>query len=185
MQGIESIRVSRSHALHRANVGLTSGSIQIRLAALWVALMLTYLLGDVLRIFASDFKPGEIGGVKATPALWLVAAVIMLVPIAMLLVSVTSAASHRAGRISSPPGACSPSISPACGDTQASTTVPDRRRTGDQRPHRVDGLELGGGLRHRPGIGRRPLAGRTVTTTLPREWPLSITRSAAAVSASA
>ena len=62
---------------------------QIRLAALWVALMLIYLLGDVLRIFAGDFKPGEIGGVPATQALWLAAAVIMLVPIAMVLVSVT------------------------------------------------------------------------------------------------
>jgi hypothetical protein len=61
---------------------------QIRLAALWVALMLIYLLGDVLRIFAGDFKPGEIGGVRATQALWLAAAVIMLVPIAMVLVSV-------------------------------------------------------------------------------------------------
>ncbi|MGH2489491.1 MAG: hypothetical protein ACRDFR_07735, partial [Candidatus Limnocylindria bacterium] len=28
--------------------------IQIRLAAMWVALMLTYLLGDVLRIFSSS-----------------------------------------------------------------------------------------------------------------------------------
>ena len=63
--------------------------IPIRLAALWVALMLTYLLGDVLRIFAGDFKPGEIGGVKATPALWLAAAAIMLVPIVMVVVSVT------------------------------------------------------------------------------------------------
>ena len=61
---------------------------QIRLAAFWITLMLTYLLGDVLRIFAGDFKPGEIGGVRATPALWLAAAVIMLVPIAMILVSV-------------------------------------------------------------------------------------------------
>ena len=68
---------------------MTMNDVQIRLAALWIALMLTYLLGDVLRIFAGDFKPGEIGGVKATPALWLAAAVIMLVPIAMLLVSVT------------------------------------------------------------------------------------------------
>jgi hypothetical protein len=38
--------------------------VQIRLSALWVALMLTYLLGDVLRIFSGDFKPGEIGGVS-------------------------------------------------------------------------------------------------------------------------
>jgi hypothetical protein len=26
---------------------------------MWVALMLTYLLGDVLRIFAGDFKPAR------------------------------------------------------------------------------------------------------------------------------
>ena len=60
----------------------------MRLAAMWIALMLTYLLGDVLRIFAGDFKPGQIGGVQASPMIWLAAAVIMLVPIAMLLVSV-------------------------------------------------------------------------------------------------
>jgi hypothetical protein len=30
--------------------------IQIKLSALWVALMLTYLLGDVLQIFSGDFK---------------------------------------------------------------------------------------------------------------------------------
>jgi hypothetical protein len=51
--------------------------------------MLTYLLGDVLRIFSGDFVPGEIGGVKGTPAIWLAAAVIMLVPIAMVVLSVT------------------------------------------------------------------------------------------------
>ena len=62
--------------------------VQIRLSAIWVALMLTYLLGDVLRIFAGDFKPGEIGGVKGTPAIWLAAAVIMLVPIAMTVLTV-------------------------------------------------------------------------------------------------
>ena len=30
--------------------------LRIILSALWVALMLTYLLGDVMRIFAGDFK---------------------------------------------------------------------------------------------------------------------------------
>jgi len=40
------------------------GDVQIKLAALWGALMLTYLLGDVLRIFSGDFKAGEIGGMK-------------------------------------------------------------------------------------------------------------------------
>lgn len=63
--------------------------VPIRLAALWIALMLTYLLGDVLRIFAGDFKPGEIGGIKANDAIWLAAAALMLIPIVMLVVSVT------------------------------------------------------------------------------------------------
>jgi hypothetical protein len=63
--------------------------VPIRLAAAWTALMLTYLLGDVLRIFAGDFEAGEIGGVKANQAIWMGAALIMLVPIAMLIVSVT------------------------------------------------------------------------------------------------
>ena len=56
-------------------------AIKIQLSALWVALMLTYLLGDVLRIFAGDFKPGEIGGIRASPAIWLAAAGVMLIPI--------------------------------------------------------------------------------------------------------
>jgi len=37
---------------------------RIILLILWVALMLTYLLGDVLRIFSGDFKAGEIGGIR-------------------------------------------------------------------------------------------------------------------------
>src|SRR3990172_2063604 len=52
--------------------------VQIKLSALWVALMLTYLLGDVLRIFSGDFKAGEIGGRKVTQAMWLGIAVLML-----------------------------------------------------------------------------------------------------------
>ena len=38
--------------------------VQIILAALWVSLMLTYLWGDVLSIFAGDSKAGEIEGKK-------------------------------------------------------------------------------------------------------------------------
>jgi len=63
--------------------------VQIRLSALWVALMLTYLLGDVLRIFSGDFKAGEIGGMKVTQAMWLGIAVLMLTPILMVLLSLT------------------------------------------------------------------------------------------------
>jgi hypothetical protein len=44
---------------------------RIYLCALWVALMLTYLLGDVLRIFSGDFKAGEINGMQVTQAMWL------------------------------------------------------------------------------------------------------------------
>ena len=65
--------------------------VQIQLATMWFALMLTYLLGDVLRIFAGDFKPGEIGGVRATPVIWLAAALVMLVPILMAVLTVTFA----------------------------------------------------------------------------------------------
>jgi Family of unknown function (DUF6326) len=62
---------------------------QIRLAALWIALMLTFLLGDVLRIFAGDFKPGEIAGRAMSQELLLGIAIMMLIPIVMLLLTVT------------------------------------------------------------------------------------------------
>lgn len=63
--------------------------VQIKLSALWVALMLTYLLGDVLRIFSGDFKPGEMAGQEATQWMWLLAAIVMLVPIFMVVLSLT------------------------------------------------------------------------------------------------
>lgn len=57
------------------------------LSGLWVALMLTYLLGDVLRIFAGDFTAGEIDGVRATQWMWVAAALFMLIPIVMVVLS--------------------------------------------------------------------------------------------------
>jgi hypothetical protein len=63
--------------------------VQIILSGLWVAVMLTYLLGDVLRIFAGDFKAGEIEGKKITQKLLMGIAILMLVPIVMLLLSLT------------------------------------------------------------------------------------------------
>jgi len=62
--------------------------IQIKLAALWTCLMLTYLLGDVLRIFSGDFKPGEIMGQRLSQGMWLGVAVVMLIPILMVFLSV-------------------------------------------------------------------------------------------------
>jgi hypothetical protein len=51
--------------------------------------MLTYLWGDVLRIFAGDATPGEIMGTQATQGLWLLIAAIMLVPIVMVVLNLT------------------------------------------------------------------------------------------------
>jgi hypothetical protein len=63
--------------------------VQIKLSALWVALMLTYLLGDVLRIFSGDFTAGEIGGRQVTQGMYLGLAVIMVIPITMVFLSLT------------------------------------------------------------------------------------------------
>jgi hypothetical protein len=52
--------------------------------------MLTYLLGDVLRIFAGDFESGKIaGGFQPTQAMWLLIAVTMLIPIVMVVLTLT------------------------------------------------------------------------------------------------
>ncbi|MFX1300523.1 MAG: DUF6326 family protein [Promethearchaeota archaeon] len=59
--------------------------VRIILSALWVALMLTYFLGDVLRIFSGDFVPGEMAGEKATQRSWFIAALVMLIPIVMVV----------------------------------------------------------------------------------------------------
>jgi hypothetical protein len=64
--------------------------VRIILSGLWAALMLTYLLGDVLRIFAGDFKAGEmIGGVHASQAMYFGAAILLLIPIVMVVLSLT------------------------------------------------------------------------------------------------
>lgn len=65
--------------------------VRVRLSALWVALMFTYLLGDELRLYSGDVTPGELGGLsqQVLPAAWLGIAVLMLIPIVMVVVSVT------------------------------------------------------------------------------------------------
>ena len=62
---------------------------RIILSALWIALMLAYLLGDVLRIYSGDFVAGKMGGVQFTQRMWLGIAVLMLVPIVMAILSLT------------------------------------------------------------------------------------------------
>jgi hypothetical protein len=58
---------------------------RIVLAGAWISLMLIYLLGDVLRIVAGHYEPGAIDGQPAAEWIWTLAALIMLVPIAMIL----------------------------------------------------------------------------------------------------
>lgn len=67
----------------------TMVDVRITLSGLWVALMLVYLLGDVLRIFAGDFSAGEMGGQEASQWMWLLAAAAMLIPIVMIVLSLT------------------------------------------------------------------------------------------------
>jgi hypothetical protein len=59
---------------------------RINLSGLWVALMLIYLLGDVLRIFSGDVA--RMGGTQHfTQGMWLGIAVLMLIPILMVVLS--------------------------------------------------------------------------------------------------
>jgi hypothetical protein len=62
--------------------------VRIILSAIWVALMLTYLLGDVLRIFSGDAaKMGE--SIKFSGRMWMGIAALMSIPIVMVLLSLT------------------------------------------------------------------------------------------------
>ena len=63
--------------------------VRIKLSALWVSLMLTYFLGDVLRIFSGDFEAGEIGGMAGSQAMYLAVAIVLLLPIVMVFLSLT------------------------------------------------------------------------------------------------
>ena len=61
--------------------------VQLKLSAIWIALMLTYLLGDVLRIFSGDFKAGTIEGMQVSQGMYLGMAALFVIPIAMVFLS--------------------------------------------------------------------------------------------------
>ena len=63
------------------------GGTRIKLSALWVSLMLTYLLGDVLRIFSGDFVAGELSGMEMSQGLLLGMAALMVIPVVMVFLS--------------------------------------------------------------------------------------------------
>jgi len=70
--------------------------IKIKLSGIWIALMLTYLLGDVLRIFSGDFSAGAIGEMQVSQGMYLGLAIIMVIPILMVFLSLTL--KHKANR---------------------------------------------------------------------------------------
>jgi Family of unknown function (DUF6326) len=63
--------------------------LKIKLSAVWVALMLTYLLGDVMRIFSGDFSAGEIDGMQVSGMMYLGMASLMVIPIFMVVLSLS------------------------------------------------------------------------------------------------
>jgi len=71
-------------------------STRIKLCALWASLMLTYLLGDVLRIFSGDFMAGEISGMQITESMYLGLAILMVIPV--LMVFLVLVLPHKANR---------------------------------------------------------------------------------------
>ncbi len=58
--------------------------VRIILSGLWVATMLTYLLGDVFRIMSGDAAASE---VRITPRMWLGMSALMVIPILMVVLS--------------------------------------------------------------------------------------------------
>ena len=62
----------------------------LKLSIIWVCVMLIYLLGDVLRVYSGDLQAGQSGGgFHPTPGMWLLIAILMLIPILMIYLSVT------------------------------------------------------------------------------------------------
>jgi len=63
--------------------------VQIILSGLWVATELTYLYGDVLRIFSGDAKKMFAEQKQFTQVMWLGISILMVIPIVMVFLSLT------------------------------------------------------------------------------------------------
>jgi hypothetical protein len=59
---------------------------RILLSGIWITVMLIFLLGDVLRIYSGDMARMS-GEMPSTSAMWMGAAVLMLIPILMVFLS--------------------------------------------------------------------------------------------------
>lgn len=63
--------------------------VKIKLSILWIVLMLTYLLGDMLRIFSGDFQAGAIDSTQISQEMYLGMAILFVLPIVMAFLSLT------------------------------------------------------------------------------------------------
>ena len=61
--------------------------VKIILSFIWVALMLCFLLGDVMRIFAGDFEPGKLEGKPMSEKVYLGLSIMMVIPILMVVLT--------------------------------------------------------------------------------------------------
>jgi hypothetical protein len=68
-------------------------NVKMKLSGLWVAAMFSWVYGDLLRIYSGDFRPGEMEGLEgmqiSPEMLWLVSAITMILPGAMVFLSLT------------------------------------------------------------------------------------------------
>ena len=71
-------------------------NVRTILSGLWVCTMLTYLFGDVMRIFAGDFVAGEIDGAQVGQEMYLGMAILCVIPIFMVILALTL--KHRVNR---------------------------------------------------------------------------------------
>jgi hypothetical protein len=71
-------------------------NVRTILSGLWVCTMLTYLFGDVMRIFAGDFVAGEIDGAQVGQEMYLGMAILFVIPIFMVILALTL--KHRVNR---------------------------------------------------------------------------------------
>jgi len=63
--------------------------VKIIISALWVSTMFIYLLGDVLRIFSGDSEKMFAAQAQVTQVMWVVIAIIMVIPAVMVFLSLT------------------------------------------------------------------------------------------------
>jgi hypothetical protein len=67
--------------------------VRIILSALWVAAEFLYQQGDVQRLYSGDFIPGSgddiTGGIMSPQMLWMISAITMTIPVAMIILSLT------------------------------------------------------------------------------------------------